>query len=106
MTYIATGLVIVWGTGLLFLFGYGLNLSRLVLNNLIPGRNYWAVADYFSLRYWRMRLAIFSMGVRSSDLTEPGRQYHKQAIRIERIVWAWMIGGFFLVAWASVYWMA
>ena len=101
MNYVANGLVIVWLVGLLFLVGYGLNLSRLVLNNLIPGRNYWDVANYF-----RLRLSIFSMAVRPSDLTELGRQYQKRAVRVDWIMWAWMIGGFFLVVWASTYWMA
>jgi hypothetical protein len=106
MKYVANGLVIVWLVGLLFLFGYGLNLSRLVLNNLIPGRTYWNAADYFLWRSWRARLGIFSMAVRPADLTELGRQYHKRATRIDWIMGSWMIGGFFLVVWASTYWMA
>jgi hypothetical protein len=106
MTYLALGVVMVWFFGLLFLFGYGLNLSRLVLNNLIPGRNYWDIADYYRWRSWRRWPGIFSMAVRPSDLTELGRQYHTRAIRIDWIMWAWMIGGFFLVVWASAYLMA
>jgi hypothetical protein len=106
MTYVANGLVIVWLVGFLFLFGYGFNLSRLVSNNLIPGRTYRNAADYFLWRAWRSRPGFFSIAVHSADLTELGKKYHKRAIRIDWLILIWMIGGFLVVVWASTYWTA
>jgi hypothetical protein len=49
MTHLATGFIMIWIVGILFLTGRALNFTRLIYNNLAPGKNPWTFADYFSV---------------------------------------------------------
>jgi hypothetical protein len=102
MIYLATGLVIVWSAGLLFLVGRALNFSRLVLNNLAPGKSYWESANLFRF-FLGFRFSIFGIAVDPTSLTEVGRQYQKRAIRNEWVTFTWGGVGMILIVWASSY---
>lgn len=102
MIYLATGLVIIWSTGFLFLLGQALNFDRLILNNLAPGKNYWESIIYFRNLFAGFRLS-HGISVDPANLTEIGRQYQKKAIRHQWIIFAWTIGGFILLVCTSSY---
>ena len=108
MTYLATGFVVVWTAGLLFLVGRAFNFSRLALNNIVPGKPYWDHSDYYRHYFSSIfrRRSIIGLAVDPESLTEVGRQYQKSAIRNERISLAWMAGGVVPLVWAVSYLMA
>jgi heme/copper-type cytochrome/quinol oxidase subunit 3 len=106
MIYLAIGLIVVWSAGLLFFAGRALNFSRLVLNNLAPGKSYWKSANFVRFGFFGFRLSFFGIAVDPASLTELGRQHQRRAIRNEWIAFAWGIGGFIFLIWASRYFMA
>jgi hypothetical protein len=99
--YLAIGLIVVWSTGFVFLVARAFNFSRLVLNNLAPGKNYWESAKFFRFYFWGFRLSLFGLAVEPESLTELGKQYQKRAIRNEWVTFAWGASGMILLAWAS-----
>src|ERR1700732_4579108 len=103
MTYLAIGLVIVWCCGLLFLTGRALNFTRLIYNNRVPGKNDWGSGSFFHFYFFRLLPRTLTGAIDPTSLTEVGRQYRKRAIRNEWIIFAWALGGFVLIAWASSY---
>jgi hypothetical protein len=107
MIYLATGLIVVWVAGLLFLVGRAFNFSRLALNNPVSDKPYWDYSDYvrFYIHVFR-RQSIFGLAVAPAKLTEAGKQYQEKAIRIEWIMLAWLAAGVVLIVWASSCFMA
>jgi len=103
MIYLATGLVVVWLCVVLFLVGRTLNLLRLVLNNFAPGKDYWISSNPFRFTIRGFRPDLSASSVDPASLTELGKLYQRKAIRNERVMFAWMAGGFILVVWASSY---
>jgi hypothetical protein len=103
MMYLATGLIVIWSAGILFLTGRALNFIRLVFNNLTPGKSNWSSTNFFSLSIVNFGFRIDVSAVDPASLTEVGRQYQKRAIRNERIMLVWALGGFVLFVWASRY---
>jgi hypothetical protein len=101
MIYLATGLVIAWSAGLLFLAGRALNFVRLIYNNFVPGKNDCGYGNFFRFYFFRILPRTIASMIDPASLTEVGRQYRKGAIRNERIMLAWMIGGFALIVWAT-----
>jgi hypothetical protein len=122
MTYLATGLIVIWAAALVFLLGRAFNFSRMALNNPASDKPYWNDKDYlryyvpFLLRrrsifefaayyvlclfpdFFRRR-GIFGLAVNPAKLTKVGRQYQKKAIRAEWITVAWLIAGIMPVVW-------
>jgi hypothetical protein len=94
MIYIASGLVVVWFGGLVYLSARALNFTRLVLNNLAPGEDYW------NSGVWKTNYGIRLSGttVSPASLTEIGHQHREMAIRNERIMHVWGIVGIILIA--------
>jgi hypothetical protein len=94
MIYIASGLLVIWFGGFLFLAARSLNYTRLVLNSLAPGENYWDSG------VWKTSFGVRISGaaVDPASLTEVGRQHRKGAIRNDRITFVWGVGGFILIA--------
>jgi hypothetical protein len=103
MTHLAIGLVVAWSCGLLFLAGRALNFTRLVYNNLVPGKNYCESRNLFRFYFLSFRFLTDARAIDPANLTEVGRQYRKRAIRNDRILLAWVLGGFVLLVWASFY---
>jgi hypothetical protein len=106
MTYLAISLVVAWFCGLLFLAGRALNFIRLVYNNVAPGKDYWRFIDLFRFYFLRFRFMTDANAIDPASLTEVGRQYQKQAIRNDRLLLVWALGGFILLPWASAYFSA
>ena len=106
MTCLAISLVVAWTCGLLFLAGRALNFIRLVYNHFAPGKNYWGSRNFFSFYFLSFRFLTDASAVDPASLTEVGRQYRKRAIRNDRIMLAWALGGFVLLVWASSYFNA
>jgi hypothetical protein len=104
MTYLAISLVVAWACGLLFLAGRTLNFIRLVYNNLAPGKT-WKYQNLFRYYFLSVRFMADASALDPEVLTEVGRQYQKRAIRNDRIMLAWALGGFVLLPWASSYLM-
>jgi len=91
MTYLADGLTAVWVIGTFVLAGVHLNDHRRVFNNLVPGA---ALTGHI----WDWMLRKHSLiKIDPALLNETGRTYRAKAIRNERIMFAWMFGGFFLI---------
>ncbi len=105
MTYLATSLVVAWFCVLLFLAGRALNFIRLVYNSLAPGKS-WGSGDFFRFYFLSFRFLTDARAVDPSSLTEVGRQYRKRAIRNDRIMLAWALGGFVALVWASSFFKA
>jgi hypothetical protein len=105
MIYLATGLIVVWSVGLFFLVGRALNFTRLILNNVAPGTDYWGSTKFFRFNFLGFKLSWLGTAIDPANLSEVGRQYQKKAIRNEWITFAWGIGGVILLAWASSYFM-
>lgn len=132
MTFVLVGIIVAWLCGLLFLAGQHLNDIRLVLNNIAPearssdqpsqSRLLSAAAtslplssslQNFSLMavmllIWHsFRLdRLFVSRISSIDparLTETGHVHLKRTVRRERILIAWMVGGFILLICAAIY---
>ena len=103
MTYLTIGLVVAWSCGLLFLAGRALNFIRLVYNNLAPGKTYWKSGNVFRFYFWSFRFLTDASAIDPASLTEVGRRYRTKAILNDRIILAWALGGFVLLAWASFY---
>jgi hypothetical protein len=95
MTYFAFSLVPLWFLGLIFFAGRALNFTRLVLNNLAPGERYFGSADFSA---FHVRYQINATTIEHEKLTEAGRQYQKRAIRNQRMMIAWGVCGFILIA--------
>jgi hypothetical protein len=89
MIYLAIGLTVVWLAGLLFLAGQALNDIRVALNNLTPDARY---SDFVS----GVKIKLVSK-ISPARLTDLGRQHQRRAIRHERIMFAWAIGGLILL---------
>jgi hypothetical protein len=89
MIYVVTSLIVIWLAGLLVLAGQALNDIRLVLNNLTPDARYSDFASGFRLR--------LVSRIKPASLTDLGRQQQGRAIRHERIMFAWVIGGLILL---------
>ena len=95
MLQLAFGLIAVWFFGLVFFAARTLNLTRLVLNNLVAGERYLGSAHVNLLG------AAYRLGgtaVDPAQLTDLGREYHKKAIRNQRLMICWGICGFLLSA--------
>ena len=90
MTYLADGLTAIWVLGILVLAGVHLNDHRRIFNNLLPGA---ALAGH--IWDW-MRRKHSLIKIDPALLNETGRTYRTKAIRNERIMFAWMFGGFLL----------
>ena len=89
MTYL-DGLTTIWVVGALVLAGVHLNDHRRVFNNVVPGA---ALGGHL----WGWMLRKHSLvKIDPALLNESGRTYRTKAIRNERIMFAWMFGGFFL----------
>jgi hypothetical protein len=106
MSYLATGLIIAWGAGLLFLVGRALNFTRVVYNNISPGKNYWKPASIFRFYFFSFHFTEDMKATDPASLTETGRDYREKVIRNDRIIFAWILAGFVLIVWASRYFMA
>lgn len=135
MTYLLAGIIVAWLCGLFFLAGRYLNDIRLVLNNIAPEapsenrpsqpRLLRAAVTIlpFTLSFQdlvaaaAMLLIGRSFGFDRSNayritsidpalLTETGRVHFGGAVRRERILIGWMIGGFILLVWASTHFLA
>src|SRR5882757_5626983 len=106
MTYFATSLSVVWLAGLLFLIGRTLNFIRLVYNNFAISKTRWRDRNFFRFYFLSFRLLTDASAIDPASLTEVGRQYRKRAIRNDRIMLAWALGGFILLVWASSYFKA
>lgn len=95
MNDLAITLVVVWFAGFLFLYGRWLNFLRLLYNNLDPTKDYTKTRLF--VRNWFFRIRLFpktdAQIIDSANLTNPGRQYQKQAIQNERVLFAWCLGG-------------
>ena len=90
--------VAVWFCGLIFFAARALNYTRLILNNLVPGKNYWDTASHVadhSILHTRFR--IDAVSIDPALLTDLGQQYQKKGIRNNRIMFAWALGGFLLI---------
>jgi hypothetical protein len=88
MIYLATGLMVVWFAGLLFLTGQALNDIRLVLNDLAPDARYSDFASGFK---------IIVSKINPARLTDVGQQHQRGAIQHQRIMFAWAVGGLILL---------
>lgn len=88
MTYLVGSLVAVWFCGLVFLAGRGLNLARLVLNNLQPGATYFGKGDVKSFTLLGGEFRIQATAIDPSLLTELGKSYQKQARQNDRVMFA------------------
>ena len=95
MTYLAISLVVAWSCGLLFLAGRTLNFIRLVYNIFAPGKS-WGSRSYFRFYFLSFRFLTDASAIDPASLTEVGRHYRKRAIRNDRIMLAWALGGFVL----------
>ena len=102
MTYLAISLVVAWSCGILFLAGRALNFSRLVYNNFASGKTL-GYPDYFRSNFLSFRFLTDANWINPENLTETGKQYRRKAIRNDRIMFAWALGGFVLFPWASSY---
>jgi hypothetical protein len=92
MAYLADGLTAVWVVGILVLAAVHLNDIRRLLNNLVPSAP-------LSGHIWNWSRRKHSLiKIDPALLNEAGRAYRTKAIRNERIMFAWMFGGFFLTA--------
>jgi hypothetical protein len=89
MTHLATVLIVIWLAGLLFLIGQWMNYLRLVHNNLVPEMGY---SNYMRPGWW-YRFGFRFSNVDPAQLTETGQTHLGGAIRMEAIMFAWMIGG-------------
>jgi len=94
MNYLVAAIAIVWTAGLLFFAGRFLNFTRLLYNNIDPGKDI-SKAGLFLPRWFFKRTD--ARAIDPASLTEIGRQYQKQAIRDERFAVAWSIAGFALL---------
>jgi len=103
MTHFATVLVVVWFAGLLFLAGRALNFTRLIYNDVAPGKNYWDARYVFRHYFLRFRFLTDARALAPASLTEAGRHYRKAAIRNDWIMLAWALGGLPLLMWASYF---
>ena len=102
MTYLATGFVVAWCCGLLFLIVRDVNFLRLIYNNILPGKTDRGSYGYFHFSYIRTPTS----GIDPASLNETGRHYLEKAHRNDWIMLAWGLGGFVLLPWASSYFMA
>ena len=102
--YLAGSVAAVWFCGLIFFTGRALNLMRLVLNNLAPGEPLWGTGDVKSITPLGGEFRIQASAVDPAGLSELGKIYRKQAIRNERMMFAWGFGGFILIG--SLFWYA
>src|SRR6266566_3095166 len=68
-----------------------------------PGKDYWRSSNPFRFTILGFRPDISASSVDPASLTELGKLYQRKAIRNERVMFAWMAGGFILVVWASSY---
>jgi hypothetical protein len=102
MTYLAISLIVTWACGLLFLAGRTLNLIRLIYNNFVPGKGLES-RNYFRFVFLSFRFVTDAGAIDPASLTEAGREYRKRAIRNDRIMLAWALGGFVLLPWACFY---
>lgn len=89
-------LVAVWFGGLIFFAARSLNNSRLVLNNVAPGKNYWGTVNFGDPVLYN-RFIISGASVDPAILTDVGRQHLKKAIRNQRIMFGWALCGFILI---------
>jgi len=90
MTYLAYGLTGIWVVGIFVLAGVHANDIRRLLNNLAPGAP-------LTGHIWNASLRKHSLiNIDPALLNETGRAYRTKAIRNERIMFAWMFGGFLL----------
>ena len=134
MTYLLAGIIVAWLCGLFFFAGRYLNDIRQVLNNIAagaPSENrpsqprllHAAVTTLpFALSFQELVAAAAMLmigrsfgldrpnahgitGIDPARLTEAGRVHLKRTVRQERILIAWMLGGFILLVWASTYFL-
>ena len=96
MTYLPGSLVALWFGGLIFFAGRALNDTRLILNNLAPDAKYWEAGAEKNFGVLGTRFRMQGTAIDPALLTDVGRQHLKRAIRNERIMFAWAVGGFFL----------
>ena len=94
MAYLVIGLIAAWTMGVLFFVGRALNFSRLVFNNVEPGKSYYA--NFFRLSMRSLRFIDGSV-IDPESLNEVGKKYRKEAIRNERIAVAWVVLGFIIL---------
>jgi len=104
MTHLAIGVVVIWSCGFVFLVGRTLNFIRLVYNNVAPDKSYWDSRDVLRFHVlMRFRFMADAGAIAPASLTEMGRQYQRRALRNDRILLAWTLGGVVLLVWASSY---
>ena len=103
MTHLAIGLVIAWCAGLLLLAGRALNFTRLIYNNIVPGKNYWKPEKIFRFYFFSFHFVEDPQATNPASLTEIGRQYREKAIWNDKLIFAWILAGFVLIVWASSY---
>jgi hypothetical protein len=89
MTYVATGVFLVWLAGLYLLAGRSRNDVRLALGNCAPD----ARPSDFSWFGFRK----FARKIDPTRLTEAGRAHLERAIRTEKVMFIWMVDGFIFV---------
>jgi len=97
MTYVTTGLIVVWLCGALLLIGRAVNFLRLVFNNLAPKSSSWTYANFLHVAILSNWFRFDGALVDPESLTELGRQYQKSAIRNGRILLVWILVGFLLL---------
>lgn len=102
MTYLAIGLVVGWGCGLLFLVARVLNFLRLIYNNILPGKTDRGSLGFFPSVFIRTPTS----GIDPASLNEAGRHYLEKARRNDWIMLAWGLCGFALLPWALSCFMA
>ena len=89
MTYLATGVFVVWLAGLYLLAGRSRDDIRLVLDNCVP--------DARPSDFSRCGFRKLAGNIDPARLTDAGRFHLKRAIRTERIMLHWMINGFLFI---------
>jgi hypothetical protein len=87
--------VALWFFGLMIFAGRSLNLLRVVLNNLKPGESYVGSAYVGA---FGARFGMSATAVEPEKLNETGRRYQKKAILNQRLMFAWAVIGFVLIA--------
>jgi hypothetical protein len=93
---LAIGFLIVWLGGVLFLVFRAMNLYRLILNNLAPGRTYAEVARVPNL-FFNRRFYLSAPEIDPEYLTEFGRQCQRAAVANGLGLAAWALGGVVLI---------
>jgi hypothetical protein len=98
MSYLPGTVVALWFGGLIFFAGRSLNDTRLILNNLAHDAKYWEAGAEKNFGVLGTRFRMQGTAIDPALLTDVGREHLKRAIRNQRVMFAWGLGGFILSA--------